>query len=162
LLWKVETKGGHSSPSIWGNHLFLTSFDSAAKEFEVAAYDRKTGARRWRQAIPAPAIEKVHAVSSPATATPVVDGERVYVYFGSLGLFCYDFDGKPVWNMPLPTSDVNFGSGTSPLLAGDSLILARDDTPHHMLSMDAKTGKLLWDVKLGGFASGAGHASPVV
>ena len=112
LLWSADAGSGHSSPIIWGNSLFLTSFDAASKKLEVLAFDRGNGRIRWRQTVPATEIEKVHAVSSPATATPVVDGERVYVYFGSSGLFCYDLAGKLVWSSPMPVADVAFGSGT--------------------------------------------------
>ena len=68
----------------------------------------------------------VHPMSTPATATPVADGERVYAYFVQVGLFVYNDDGTPVWKLPLPTAQVRFGSGTSPVLVGDLLVLNRD------------------------------------
>ncbi|HEV3202136.1 MAG TPA: PQQ-binding-like beta-propeller repeat protein [Bryobacteraceae bacterium] len=164
LLWRADAGPGHSSPSIWGDSLFVTSFDAASKKLELLAFDRRKGRIRWRQTIPAAEIEKVHAVSSPATATPVVDGERVYVYFGSSGLFCYDFAGKLVWSSPIPVAKVNFGSGASPALAGDALVLPRDDPDRHLLALERKTGKPLWDVKLDSRMSGSGdgHATPLV
>lgn len=163
MLWSVDAGSGHSSPSIWGDCLFLTSFDAPSGKLELLALDRGSGRIRWRQTIPAAEIEKVHAVSSPATATPVLDGERVYVYFGSSGLFCYDLAGKLVWSSPMPAAKVGFGSGTSPVLAGDALVLARDDGDRHMLALDRKSGKPLWDVKLAsGIGPFSGHASPLV
>ena len=96
LLWSVVVKTGHSSPTIWGERIFLTGFDADAKELEVTALDRRDGHLLWRRVAPASEIEKVHPVSSPATATIVADSERVYAYFGSAGLFCYDHAGKPV------------------------------------------------------------------
>lgn len=164
LLWSVDSGSGHSSPSIWGDTIYLTSFDAVSKKLELLALDRRNGRFRWRQTVPSTEIEKVHAVSSPATATPVVDGERVYVYFGSSGLFCYDLAGKLVWSSPMPVANVSYGSGTSPILAGDALVLARDDGDHHMLALDRKTGKPLWDVKLEGAMPGSNsaHASPLV
>ena len=64
----------------------------------------------------------------------------------------------------MPVAKVDFGSGTSPVLAGDTLVLARDDGDHHMLALESKTGKPLWDVKLsaGMLGSTDGHASPLV
>ena len=155
---------GHSSPSIWGGYLFITSFDDGAKKLDVLAYDRQTGPIRWRQVVPAKGIEKVHEVSNPATATPVVYGARVYAYFGSAGLFCYDLQGKLVWSRPMPVAEVGFGNGTSPVIADDTLILARDDGERHMLALERKTGKLLWDVKLGGSVQQQfdSHATPVL
>jgi outer membrane protein assembly factor BamB len=161
LLWSVAIKTGHSSPSIWGDRIFLTGFDPASKELEVTALDRRDGHQLWRRVAPATEIEKVHAVNSPATATVVADAERVYAYFGSAGLFCYDHAGKPVWDRPQPTAKVNFGSGASPLLAGDAVILARDDSESRMTALDRKTGKPLWETKLGGQGMFAGHATPV-
>ena len=67
-----------------------------------------------------------------------MDGERVYVYFGSAGLFCYDMGGKPVWSKSMPVANVAFGSGTSPVLAGDALVLARDDGERHIMALDAR------------------------
>jgi outer membrane protein assembly factor BamB len=161
LLWSVAVKAGHSSPSIWGERVFLTGFDASARELEVIALDRRDGHMLWRRVAPAPEIEKVHAVSNPATATVAVDPDRVYAYFGSAGMFCYDHAGKPVWNRPQPVAKVSFGSGISPLLAGDAVILARDDSESHILALDRKTGKTLWDEKLEHMGMFAGHSSPV-
>jgi outer membrane protein assembly factor BamB len=161
LLWTATVKSGHSSPSIWGDRIFLTGFDAASKELEVAAFDRRDGHILWRRVAPTSEMEKVHQVSSPATATVVADAERVYAYFGSAGLFCYDHAGKPVWDRPQPAAKASFGSGTSPLLAGDAIILARDDADAHIMALDRKTGKTLWDEKLAGSGGFAGHATPV-
>ena len=163
LLWTAEVKTGHSSPSIWGDRIFLTGFDAASKELEVTAFDRRDGRMLWRRVAPAPEIEKVHAVSNPATATVAADRERVYAYFGSAGLFCYDHTGKPVWSKTLPAAKTGFGSGTSPVLAGDAVILARDDKDPRMMALDRATGKTLWEQGLGGTGGiFAGHATPVV
>jgi outer membrane protein assembly factor BamB len=165
LQWQIEVPRGHSSPSIWGDHLFLTSFDPKANKLELLAIDRKNGRLRWRQTIPATEIEKVHEVSSPATATPIVDGERVYSYFGSAGLFCHDLDGKLIWSVPLPVAKASFGSGASPVLTGDRILIPRDDAgERRMVAVDKKTGKTLWTKDLGGGPRGdlSGHATPVV
>jgi outer membrane protein assembly factor BamB len=165
VLWVSEAQSGHSSSSIWGGRIFLTTFDKGSKKLEAIAYDGRNGRTLWRQAAPAAEIEKVHAVSSPATATPIVDGERVYIYFGSAGLFCYDLDGKLVWSSPMPVANVGFGSGVSPVLVEDSLILARDDGDRHMLALERKTGRIRWDVKLGGASGGPpfnGHSTPAI
>jgi hypothetical protein len=96
MLWKAPLPSGHGSPSIWGNRIFLISFDKDTQKLETLALDRSSGKVLWRRAAPAEAIEKVHEISSPATSTPAVDGERVYVYFGSCGLYAYDFEGALV------------------------------------------------------------------
>src|SRR5581483_6631653 len=93
VIWKTPLPVGHSSPCIWGDRIFLTGFDPEAKKLETLALDRRTGEILWRRAAPAKTIERVHEISNPATSTPAADGERVYVYFGSFGLLCYDFAG---------------------------------------------------------------------
>src|SRR5687767_4371738 len=75
LLWKLELPLGHGSPCIWGDRIFVTAFDSGTKKPEVIAVNRKDGKIVWRQIIQAKELEQVHEVSSPATSTPVTDGE---------------------------------------------------------------------------------------
>lgn len=124
-LWKVQVSPGLSSPCIWGNCLFLTGCDANAKKFETICLDRNDGRVLWRTAVTAEALEPVHKTSSPATATPICDGERVYVYFASFGLVAYTMDGEKAWELPLPMPGIMFGSGTSPTLVGDLIILNR-------------------------------------
>jgi outer membrane protein assembly factor BamB len=166
LLWSVEIPHGHSSPSISGNLIFLTSFDKSVKKLEILAIDLKNGKIAWRRPVSAATIEKVHEVSSPATATPIVDGDRVYTYFGSTGLVCHDRTGKLLWTAPMPTAKASFGSGASPALAGDVLIIPRDDTGESkLMAIDKNTGKELWQAQLsGGGDQGrmSGHATPVI
>ena len=163
LLWQTELPQGHSSPSIWGAHIVLTGFDPETKKLQVIDIDRVSGRARWRSIVDAAAIEKVHAVSSPATATPVVDGERVYTYFGSSGLAAFDLDGKQIWSVPMSVANIGYGSGTSPILAGEAIILAREDKDDSfMLAVDRKTGRELWKKQ---FSKGTGfqtHATPVI
>jgi outer membrane protein assembly factor BamB len=95
--------------------------------------------------VPAERIEKVHSVSSPAAPTPATDGERIYVYFGSCGLLCYDFAGNQQWTVPLPIPNMGFGSGTSPIVAGELVILNRDEqNDPHLLAVDRHTGETVW------------------
>src|SRR5215472_16288858 len=101
LVWKTDVPGGHSSPSIWGDRIFLTAGDKQTKKLEILCLDRKTGKILWRHELTAEKIEKQNDIGSPATATPAVDGERVYVYFGSYGLICYDHAGNRQWELPM-------------------------------------------------------------
>src|SRR5262245_55086895 len=116
VLWKTALPAGWSSPCVWGTRIFLTGFDPKTKKLETLCLDRAKGGVLWRKAAPADALEKVHTTNSPAAATPATDGERVYVYFGSYGLLCYDLKGKELWKKPLPTPKTRFGSGTSPVV----------------------------------------------
>ena len=164
-LWKIAVPSGHSSPAVWGSRIFLTAFDKDRKMLEVMAVDRRDGKILWQKDVPAAAIEKVHEFSSPATATPALDGERVYVYFGSTGLHSFDVDGKLLWSVPLPVAQAAFGSGTSPILAGENVILSRDEGKEpYLLAVDRKTGQEVWKQKQyrGERGFGFGHATPVL
>ncbi len=146
VLWKTAIPSGHSSPSIWGGRIFLTSFDKPSNKLEVLALDRANGKILWRHNVPTTQFEEIHSINSLATATPVVDGERVYAYFGSYGIICFDFDGNLKWSVPLPVAHiVPHGSGASLLLAGDRVILNRDEVPDtYLLAVDRHTGKTIW------------------
>src|SRR5687767_13147179 len=125
VLWTTALPPGHSSPVIWGDRIFVTAFDTERKKLEVIALRRATGEIAWRRDVPAEQIEDVHKVSNPATGTPVADADRVYAYFGSYGLIAFGHDGTVQWTVPMPTVQMPQGSGTSPVLAGDLLILNR-------------------------------------
>ncbi len=161
VLWKTPLPAGHSSPCIWGDRIFLTGFDKAAGKLETLCLDRKDGRILWRQAAPAQKIERVHQISNPATSTPATDGERVYVYFGSFGLLCYDFDGREVWRLPRPTPGTRFGTGTSPVVAGDLVLLNCEYPPRACLhAVNRRTGAVEW--KKERLALLEGYATPVL
>jgi outer membrane protein assembly factor BamB len=145
VVWKAPLPPGHSSPCIWGDRIFLTGFDKDAKKLETLCLDRTAGKVLWRRPAPAEKIEKVHQISSPAVATPTADGERVYVYFGSFGLLCYDFAGQELWQVPLPVPQTRFGTGTSPVVAGERVLLHVEHLPKpYLLAVDRRTGKTAW------------------
>lgn len=159
LLWKVSVPSGNSSPCIWGERIFVTAF--AKPKLETICLDRLTGSILWRKEAPAAQIEPAHRISSPACPTAAADGERVYVYFGSFGLLCYDFEGKEVWRKPIPMPVVEFGSSSSPILAGDRLILNCDqDINSFLLCLDKKTGREIWRTERPEFRRG--FATPFI
>src|SRR5262245_17867762 len=77
LLWKAELPGGVSSPCVWSDQIFLTAFSTG--KLETLSLNRSDGSMRWRQAAPVKMVHQTTASSSPASATPVTDGHRVYV-----------------------------------------------------------------------------------
>ncbi len=135
---------GHSSPSVWGDRVFLTSFDTATKKLELICVSAKTGTILWRHIAPAPQIEETHVVCNPATASPAVDQERVYAYFSSYGVMAFNHDGEPQWTAPIAMPKTHHGSGASPVLAGDLLIVNHDAMQGGYLlaleSLDRKAG----------------------
>ena len=149
LVWQIELPVGHGSPCVWNNRIYVTGFDAASKKIEVIAIDRKKGQLVWRRPIPAESIEKVHATSSPATSTPVTDGKRVYVYAGSYGLIAFNWDGSIAWQYPMGVATSLFGSGASPVLAGEVVVVTRDYPPDpFMVALNTKDGSVAWKAEL--------------
>jgi outer membrane protein assembly factor BamB len=144
VLWKTALPEGLSSPCVAGKRIFLTGYDREAKKLETLCLDRDSGKVLWRQTAPAERIERVEKTSSPASGTPACEGERVYVYFGSCGLLCYDTAGKELWKLPIPIPKTPVGTGTSPLPAGDVVLLKCQGEPAQLLAVDARTGAVRW------------------
>ena len=117
--WKTALPGGHSSPCIAGDRIFITGFDG--KGLETICLHRKTGSICWRKAAACKQIEKYHSTGSPAAPTPATHGRNVYVYFGSFGLIAYGLDGNEVWAKPMPIPLTDWGAATSPIVWGDRL-----------------------------------------
>jgi outer membrane protein assembly factor BamB len=144
VLWKTAIGSGLSSPSVWEARIFLTEFDRANKQLATLCLDRPTGRILWRRTVAAAEIEKVHEISSPASSTPATDGRRVYVYFGSYGLLCYDLDGKQQWERRLPLPENPYGAVASPIVAGELLVLNHQGKDAYLLAVDGRDGRTVW------------------
>jgi outer membrane protein assembly factor BamB len=158
VVWKTPLPPGHSSPVILGDRIFLTAAEGGSatdagrdkivdKGGKLYTYclRRKTGEVLWRREAPRPRLERFQTTNSPASPSPVVEENRVYVFFGDFGLLAYDFEGKEIWKHPLgPFNNVN-GHGSSPILAGPLLILLCDqDDDSYLLAVHKKTGRVAW------------------
>jgi outer membrane protein assembly factor BamB len=130
-------------------------------KLESICIDRRDGKVLWRQTAPAVRIERVNGLNSPATPTPVADGERVYVYFGSYGLIAYDHEGREQWRKPLPILNVRHGTGTSPILAGGRLVVNGDqeDMKSFLIAVDPRNGETIWRIPRP--ACFSSHTTPV-
>jgi outer membrane protein assembly factor BamB len=158
MLWRSELATGASSPCIQGNRIFLTTFSEG--KLATVCVDRLDGRVRWQRTAPAEKIESFHPTEgSPASASPAADGNHVVVYFGSCGLLAYDFEGKEIWRLALPVARQvgDFGSGTSPVLAGHLVLLNRDQMEgSELLAVDAATGEIKWKADRSQFKSSFG------
>ena len=147
LQWRVPLDPGHSTPVLCRGRIFLTGYRAGSKELATVALDQKTGQTLWRRAIAAARIEQTHPIGSPATATPACDGERLFVFFGSYGLVCYDLDGKKVWEHPLGPFQDEYGAGSSPVLIDGKVVLNQDhDIDSFLAAFDCATGKAIWKI----------------
>jgi outer membrane protein assembly factor BamB len=166
VKWKIALPVGHSSPCIWQDNIFLTGFIEEKKELQTICIDRHMGKIKWRRSIHPDKIEKCHQVSNPAAPTPATDGERVYVYFGSYGLLCYDMNGNLLWENKMPLAKTWYGASTSPIATEEMLILGRDIRDDcHLLAFNKTTGDTIWQVdlpKVGKHMDTSSYSTPLV
>lgn len=146
--WKVTLPGlGHSSPVIWEDKLFVTSAIDEGTVRYLHCLNTRTGKQLWRRQTGLNRSHK-HSKSSWASATPVVDGDRVYVAFAdkeSYFLAAYDFDGELVWRRDLGEFDSQHGQGVSPIIYKDLIIIPNDQKgPSSIVAYNRKTGELVW------------------
>lgn len=145
LVWRHELDSGHSTPCIYGDRIFLTTYQETKSELATLALDRESGRTLWKQIVPAERIEPHHNVGNPAAPSPACDGKRIYVFFGSYGLLCYDLDGNHLWSHPMGPFQDEFGTGSSPILVDDKIIIGQDhDIGSFIMAIDSETGKTVW------------------
>jgi len=170
VRWRVSVPGyGWSCPVVAGDKVFLTTAicdkqtppprsgpgggeeaPNKAFRWEVHCLDRLTGKTLWKQ-IAAEHKPRTgnHITNTYATETPVTDGERVYAYFGTAGVFCYDMAGKLLWSRDLGAYRVfaNWGTSSSPAFDGERLfVLCDNEQQSFLVALDKKTGKDVWRV----------------
>src|ERR1051325_1122577 len=117
-------------------------------QFTLMCLDRGTGRTVWKQiAREALPHEGHHPTGSFASPSPVTDGENVYAYFGSQGLYCYDMNGNLKWSQDLGDMKIQngFGEGSSPAIHGDTIVVAWDnEADDFVAALNKKDGKILW------------------
>lgn len=150
--WKTAVPPAHSSPVLWDQRLFITGVDR--ERLAVLGLNARTGKVLWKEHGPKVPLAKVHQASSHAASTPCVDAERVYAYFGSFGILCFDHHGRELWRREIPTPKSMYGMSTSPILHAGKLILVLDDdnslkgsklSRSKVIALDCQTGKQLWE-----------------
>lgn len=175
IRWKVAIPGlGASSPIVWRNRIYLTTAVKTEKtgaeerpaqprrgggfmnrarptkihQFLVLAFDRRNGAVVWRtevkEAVP---HEAGHQTATQASNSPLTDGEHIYAYFGSRGLYCLDAQGKIKWSKTfgLMRTAMGFGEGSSPALYGNTLVVNWDqEGDSFVVALDKRNGEELW------------------
>lgn len=171
IRWKIDPPGeGHSTPIVWGNRIFLTAATPYGEALEpkfsgapgahdnlpvtrhhkylVIAVDRRNGNIAWertvREALP---HEGGHRSASQASASPVTDGELLFAFFGSRGLYCFDSEGVQRWekDFGIMQSKHGHGEGSSVALYDDTLIVNWDhEGRSFIVALDKRTGKQRW------------------
>ena len=170
VRWKVEIPGrGSSSPIVWGDRLFLTTAvpvgvtgdaqhaprgglePRGVHRFVVMAIDRTTGRTVWeRVAREQEPHEAAHNDNGAwANGSPITDGEHIYAYFESFGLYAYDMNGTLLWEKDLGDKRMRneFGEGSTPALHGNTLVIVWDHLNgdgSFVVALDKRDGRELW------------------
>jgi outer membrane protein assembly factor BamB len=147
VKWKISLpEKGHSAPVVWGSRIFLAQpLDAKGHKRALWCLDRKDGSVLWQREVAYEPNEPTHGTSSYCAATPVTDGERVIVSFGSAGLYCYDFAGKEQWHYELGKLWHIWGNASSPILYQNLVILwAGPGERQFLVALDKTTGKKVW------------------
>jgi outer membrane protein assembly factor BamB len=154
VLWKAELPGmGNSSPMIWGDRIFLTSASEGGADRFVICARASDGKILWQKtAASGLQVERTHGWNGYASPSCAVDGSHVVAFFGTPGVFCYDFEGKELWNKKLGifVSKAGWGTAASPFIYEDTVILNCDNdggpgaAPAALLALETKTGKVRW------------------
>jgi len=171
--WSTGIPGrGWSSPIVWDKKIFVTTAIKEGGEVEpvkkglyfggnrpapkevhgFAFYclDLDSGKIVWNKDVHRGVPQHGHHLKNTlASETPVTDGERVYAYFGNMGLFCFDFEGQQLWSKQWESVPTRFGWGTaaSPVLHGERVYVVNDnDQQSFLVALDKKTGEQIWRV----------------
>jgi outer membrane protein assembly factor BamB len=139
--------------------------ESGEIRYMVYAFDANSGKLKWeREAHKGAPFGGRHRKNTYASETPSTDGDRLYVYFGNVGLFAYSLDGKPLWTTrfdPQPMY-LDFGTAASPMVHDGRVFVVHDNEGKSFVAaVDAKTGQHLWRVERDIKApQGSGWSSP--
>jgi outer membrane protein assembly factor BamB len=172
IRWKLEIPGrGSASPVVWGDRVYVLSavpvgLTGAASHaprggvqprdvhrFIVLAIDRRTGKIAWeRTARELRPHEAAHQENGTyASSSAITDGQHVYAWFESQGMYVYDMDGKLIWEKDLGDKRMRnqFGEGSTPVLYGDRLVIVWDHIagPSFVVALDKRSGNELWRVE---------------
>ncbi len=146
VTWKVDLPGkGQSSPIIWNDKIFLTSYlDDGAKRI-VFCVDRGDGHLVWKHEVWQGSPEPTHLMNGWASATCATDGEIVVAFFGRGGLHAFTLDGKKLWSRDLGTFESPWGVAACPIIVGDLVIQNGDsDVDAFIMGLNKRTGKTVW------------------
>jgi hypothetical protein len=109
MVWRLALPPGHSSPIVWKDRIYLTAFRGEA--LFTIAIDRASGKLLWERQAPETKTRILDKRNNPASPSPAVEDDRVYVFFPDYGLLAYDAAGKELWQMRLGPFDNIYGMG---------------------------------------------------
>lgn len=157
--WKCELPGpGASSPIVVRNRVYLTCYTGYGLDANqgeqknlrrhLLCFDRRTGKELWRKTfepkLPEHKYQGEGAYHGYAASTPATDGQRLYVFFGKSGVYAFDLDGNELWHVSVGEGINGWGSGCSPIVFGDSVIVNASIESGALVALDRSTGAERW------------------
>jgi len=144
VRWTTAVPGsGNSSPVVWDNAVYLTTA-AENRELKLLCFDRAGGSLRWEQSA-GHATGRRHAKNGDASPTPVTNGEKVFAFFGDVGMICCDLQGNLLWQKSLGDLDHPWGLASSPILFDDLVIqLCDSESESHLIALHQATGDVVW------------------
>ncbi|MEQ8785760.1 MAG: PQQ-binding-like beta-propeller repeat protein [Pirellulaceae bacterium] len=157
VVWKTQLPGaGASSPIVVGDHIYLTCYTGYLVPGEsggslddlqrhLLCVQRDSGDILWDKPVKAklPEEERIRDHGYAAN-TPVADAERVYAFFGKSGVVAFDHQGNPLWQADVGSRTNGWGSGASPILHDDLLIVNASVESESLVALDRRTGEEKW------------------
>lgn len=173
VKWKVEIPGkGNATPIVWGNQIIVQTAVPTDKkvekttatpanpmsptqtdfihQFKVISLDKNSGKINWQTIVTEELPqERTHELGSWASNSPITDGENIYAFFGSRGLYCLDMKGAVKWKRNFGQMDIvaSFGEGSSPAISKDKIFIQWDHQGKScMYALNKKTGEDVWKI----------------
>jgi len=162
VRWKVAIPGkGWSSPVVQGDRIWLTTATDEGKSLRAISVDRNTGTIVQNvEVFRLKSARLANPKNSFASPTPIIDGERVYVHFGAFGTACITQSGEIVWKTKLEYDNGQHGTGGSPVLYQDLLIISCDGNDvQYVVALDKLTGKVRWKKSREGYQA---YTTPLI
>ncbi len=165
VRWRTKVPGrGHSSPTVAGNRVYLTTADEVQQTQMVLAFDRATGKEVWRTAVHTGKLGKVgNGRGTYASGSVACDGERLYVNFlndGTVHATALSLEGVVLWQKPISPFVNHQGFGASPAVYGEIVLFSADNKGGGALAaLDGKTGETVWRVER---PKKANYTSPIL
>ncbi|MFO0847399.1 MAG: PQQ-binding-like beta-propeller repeat protein [Gemmataceae bacterium] len=166
VSWSAPLPGrGVSSPVVAGGAVYVTcSSGTRDDRLHVLAFDAATGKPRWHRQLAATGLTYCHPKTCMAAPTPVADASAVYALFATGDLVAFDAAGNQLWYRSIvgdyPTVTNQVGMASSPVLAGDKLIVPMEnDGESFLAAVDTRTGRNVWKASR---PKGVNWSSPTV
>jgi outer membrane protein assembly factor BamB len=150
VRWKIKLPApGNSSPIVVGDRVFLTcAEDRKGLWRSLYCFDRNDGKQLWVKTVAYDRAEPTHETNPYCASTPASDGQRVVVWHGSAGLYCYDLAGNEVWKADLGSFRHIWGYASSPIIHGGRVFLnAGPGARRFVAALDKNTGGILWQTE---------------